>query len=168
MIKNLLPLLILWLLSCKAPVPQDNFPDFRAKAVYECGPVCLKIIAKYYGRSYPLPRLAQLSEMDTLNGTNMLGIANAADSIGFKTMAVSITYQQLRDEAPLPAMLHWEGNYFVVVYKIKAENIYIAHPQQGRIVVKKEDFLARWQTGSTTPGEGIALLFEPKKAANAP
>jgi ATP-binding cassette subfamily B protein len=101
----------------------------------------------------------------------MLGISEAAEHIGFRTMGVAITFEQLKTEAPLPAIVHWRQNHFVVVYKISGsspfrrgggEVIHVADPGEGLLKYTKEEFLQAWQS-SKKDGEdkGIALLLEP-------
>ena len=98
----------------------------------DCGPTCLRMIAKHYGRSYSLQGLREKSFI-TREGVSMLGISEAAESIGFRTSGVRITYEQLRDEAVKPCILHWNQNHFVVCYKIKKGKIYIADPASGLV-----------------------------------
>jgi ATP-binding cassette, subfamily B, bacterial len=148
--------------SCQMPRPKEDFPDYRERIPQECGPTCLKMIAKHYGISFSQSYLNRLCKMDSLNGTTMEGVSTAADSIGFKTMGVRVTYTNLRNEAPLPAIAHWNNNYFIVVYKIENDKIYIASPDSGKVVYTREDFLKHWQADPEHPGEGVLLLLEPK------
>ena len=71
----------------------------------------------------------------------MLGIARAAEMIGMQTMGVSITWDRLKEEAPLPVIVHWQQNHFVVVFKIRKERVYVADPAFGHTVYSKEEFL---------------------------
>ncbi|MDR0796779.1 MAG: peptidase domain-containing ABC transporter [Tannerella sp.] len=97
---------------------QKSFPHFRQLDAMDCGPTCLRMIAKYYGRNYTLQSLRERSFI-TREGVSMLGISEAAESIGFRTTGVKITLEQLKKEVPLPCILHWNQNHFVVLYKIK-------------------------------------------------
>lgn len=80
----------------------------------DCGPTCLRMVAKYYGQSYGIQPLRAAAEIGK-EGVNLLGIAQAAESIGFKTLGVKVTLQKLLEEAPLPCIVHWGQNHFVVV-----------------------------------------------------
>jgi len=84
----------------------------------DCGPSCLRMVAKHYGRSYTLQNLWEKSFI-TRQGVSMLGISDAAESIGFHTSGVKITLEQLVENAPLPCILHWNQNHFVVLYKVQ-------------------------------------------------
>jgi ATP-binding cassette, subfamily B, bacterial len=83
----------------------------------DCGPTCLRMVAAFYGKRYKLETLRERSYLSR-EGVSMLGIAQAAESIGFRTMGVKITPDQLISEAPLPAIIHWLQDHFVVLYKI--------------------------------------------------
>lgn len=84
----------------------------------DCGPTCLKIIAKHYGKNYSLDELRQKSFI-TRQGVSLLGISDAAESIGFKTIGAKISFEKFLNDVPLPCIVHWNQNHFVVVYKIK-------------------------------------------------
>lgn len=142
------------------------FPHYLQLDRMDCGPTCLRMIAKYYGKNYSLQSLRMKCHI-TRAGVSMLGISDAAELIGFRTKGVKLIWQQLCDEAPLPCIVHWNQNHFVVVYNIKKkfnsaeEYIYVADPAQGRFVYKRDEFLKCWY--STKEGDdqkGTALLFE--------
>ena len=99
----------------------------------DCGPSCLRMIAKYYGRNYSVQYLREQAFI-TREGVSMLGISDAAERIGFRTMGVKVTLEQLRTEVPLPCVLHWNQNYFVVLYKVKNGKYYIADPATKKLV----------------------------------
>ena len=98
-----------------------DFPFFTQLDSMDCGPSCLRMVAKYYGKSYSLQSLRSKSFI-TKSGVSMLGISDAAESIGFRTRGYRLTWEQLRDEVPLPCIVHWNQRHFVVVYKISNEN----------------------------------------------
>ena len=83
----------------------------------DCGATCLRMIAKHYGKHYSLEKLREMTFI-TRQGVSLLGISEAAEKIGFRTMGVKITFEQLA-EAPLPCVVHWKQEHFVVVYGIK-------------------------------------------------
>ena len=128
----------------------------------DCGPTCLKMIARHYGKNYPLQTLRDRSQIGK-DGVNMLGISEAAESIGFRTQAVQLDYNTLISQACLPAILHWNQHHFVVIYKAKNKKIHVADPAHGLIKLTKEEFLQRWISDSdeNNVGNGIALILEP-------
>jgi ATP-binding cassette, subfamily B, bacterial len=95
-----------------------EFPLFKQLDSMDCGPSCLRMVAKYYGKSYTLQSLRSKSFI-TKSGVSMLGISDAAGSIGMRTRGYRLTWEQLRDEVPLPCIVHWNQRHFIVVYKIK-------------------------------------------------
>lgn len=139
-----------------------NFPFYKQPDAMDCGPTCLRIIAKHYGKHFTLQSLRKLSET-TREGSSLLGISEAAENIGFHTIGVKITEHRLRKEAPLPCILHWRANHFVVLYKIKKGKYYISDPAQGLLTYTKEEFIRNWigVDATETTEEGIVLLIEP-------
>ena len=126
----------------------------------DCGPTCLRMIAKYYGKSYSLQALRDKCHI-TREGVSMLGISNAAESIGFRTTGVKLTWNQLKEEMPLPCIIHWNQKHFVVVYAIdKKGTITVADPAAGILRYPVNDFLKCWlQTEDNE--HGLALILEP-------
>lgn len=122
----------------------------------DCGPTCLRMIADYYGRKYSLEYLRSRSYI-TRDGVNLLGISDAAESIGFRTLAVKVPLEKLVKDAPLPCVLHWHQNHFVVLYKVKNKRYYIADPGEGLFDIDENTLINSWQTKGK---EGIALLIE--------
>ena len=94
------------------------FPHYLQLDAMDCGLTCLRMIAKYYGKNYSLQTLRSRSFL-TREGLSMLGISDAAESIGFRTSGVRITLKQLEEDMPLPCILHWNQNHFVVCYDIR-------------------------------------------------
>jgi len=126
----------------------------------DCGPTCLKIIAKYYGKTINIQELRDISET-TREGSNLLFLSDAAEKIGFRTLGVKLSLERL-EEAPLPCILHWNKNHYVVLYKIRKGIYYISDPAFGLIGYNKEDFLKFWigNNADDETKEGIALLIE--------
>jgi ATP-binding cassette subfamily B protein len=133
----------------------------------DCGPACLRMIAKHYGRNYRLDHLRDRCFL-TREGVSLLGISEAAEKIGFRTTGVKITFEQLY-EAPLPCIVHWKQRHFVVVYHLPnpskggaKKRVKVADPAHGLITYSAEEFLNGWLS-SRSAGEdtGIALLLEP-------
>jgi ATP-binding cassette subfamily B protein len=153
-----------------------KFPHYKQLDAMDCGPTCLRMVAKYYGKSYSLQYLRSRSYI-TREGVSMLGISEAAENIGFRTKGYRLTWEELRDDVPLPCIVHWKQRHFVVVYAIKktksfsplsfrrgagGEAIYISDPAQGLLTYNKEEFLFCWISNKTEgEKEGAALLLEP-------
>ncbi len=128
----------------------------------DCGPTCLRMVAKYYGRNYSLEYLRGKSQINR-SGVSLLGIAGTAENIGIKALGAVLTFKQLLNDAPLPAILHWDQNHFVVLTpQSTRRKLVIADPAKGLIKLDKEDFLRHW-ISSVENGldKGTALLLEP-------
>jgi ATP-binding cassette subfamily B protein len=119
------------------------------------------MIAKYYGRNYTLQTLREKSFI-TREGVSMLGISEAAENIGFRTTGVRVTLEQLKRDVPLPCILHWNQNHFVVLHKIKKYRFYVADPASTSVIYTEEEFGHCWiSTRSEEKDAGTALLLEP-------
>ena len=127
----------------------------------DCGPSCLRMIAKHYGRNYSVQSLRERSHI-TREGVSLLGTSDAAESIGFRTMGIRLGLDQLAKETPLPCIAHWKQNHFVVVYQITKKHVHVADPAHGMIKYTREEFLNQWaSTKSEDEPQGICLLLEP-------
>jgi len=143
-----------------------GFFFYKQMDAMDCGPTCLRMVARHYGRSYSLEYLRQQASI-TREGVSLLGISEAAEKIGFRTNAVRITFEQLDEQVDLPCILHWNQQHFVVLppqeynrHK-KGEKILVADPGHGLVKVDKETFLECWQGNSNT---GAILMLEPTAA----
>lgn len=142
-----------------------SFPFYKQLNTMDCGPTCLRMVAKYYGKSFSLQSLRLESQIGK-EGVNMLGISEAAEKIGFRTRGVKITLAELLNDAPKPAILHWEQNHFVVLTpQIKKNKITIANPAKGIIKLSEKELLKYWASVSSENSEyGIVLILEPTPA----
>ena len=137
-----------------------SFPHYRQLDAMDCGPTCLRMIAKYYGRNYTLQSLREKSFI-TREGVSMLGISEAAESIGFRTTGVKITLDQLKKEVPLPCILHWNQNHFVVLYGLSHRPLHrkgnqgggyrfhIADPASTLVIFTEEEVKRCWLSTRT-------------------
>ncbi|TDB57958.1 peptidase domain-containing ABC transporter [Arundinibacter roseus] len=98
------------------------FPHYRQLENMDCGPTCLRMVAKHYGRHYSAQTMRERAQIGK-DGVSMLGIAEAAEAVGFKTVGVRITLDKLVEEIPLPCILHWGQNHFVVLHKITGDSV---------------------------------------------
>ena len=129
----------------------------------DCGPTCLRMVAKHYGRNYTQQNLREKSFI-TREGVSMLGISDAAESIGFRTVGVRISIDQLMEDVLLPCILHWNQNHFVVLYRIdkKKKRFYIADPAGQKYVMNREELSRCWLSSKTEGKDtGTALLLSP-------
>lgn len=139
----------------------NTFPFYKQLDAMDCGPSCLRMISKFHGKNYSLQFLRERSFI-TREGVSMLGISDAAESIGLKSLGVHINYDQLSKEAPLPCIIHWKQKHFVVVYKIKKNRVYVADPAIGKVSYSKKEFLSNWtSTRKESSDEGMCLLLKP-------
>jgi len=138
-----------------------RFLYYKQLNAMDCGPTCLKMVAKHYGRHYNTDTLRQIAGYGK-QGVTLLGISETAEKIGFRTKGVQLSYQKLLT-APLPAILHWEQNHFVVLVAINKKGVSIADPAKGVISIKKNEFMSHWISNQVGGYEqlGTALLMEP-------
>lgn len=143
-----------------------KFPTYIQLDTMDCGPTCLKLIAKYYGKNISVQELRKKSFI-TREGVSLLGISDAAESIGFKTMGARISFDKLVNDVPLPCIAHWNQNHFIVVYKITKGKgghciIHVSDPAHGLVKYTKNEFLSSWiSTKNENENEGVVLLLEP-------
>lgn len=137
-----------------------SFPLTLQHDSMQCGIACLQMICKYFGRDYTLSALSKHC-FATTEGVSLLGISEAADTLGLHTLSARTTVDELA-ENPLPAILHWNQNHFVVLYKVKkGRKFYISDPAKGRITYGYDEFIAHWaSTLSYGRPAGIVMFFE--------
>jgi len=138
-----------------------SFSFYKQADEKDCGATCLKIIAKHYNKSINIQQLRELTETTRI-GSSLLGLSEASEKLGFHSLKVKISLKKI-SEAPVPLILHWNNNHFVVLYKIKKNIYYISDPAHGLIKYNKHDFLKHWigNNALDQTEEGIALLLEP-------
>jgi ATP-binding cassette, subfamily B, bacterial len=151
-----------------------KFPNYIQTEAKDCGPTCLKIIAKYYGKTISTQKLRDYSET-TREGSNMMYLSDAAEAVGFRTLGVKMNLEKL-EEAPLPCILYWNKNHYVVLYDTpsysngifsrfskKNTTFNISDPAIGLITYTKEELLKFWigHNANENTEEGIALMLEP-------
>lgn len=142
-----------------------NFPFYTQLDAMDCGPSCLRMISKYYGKYYSLSTLRERCFI-TREGVSMLGICEAAETIGLRTLGVRITLKQLAEEAKLPCILHWNQNHFVVCHKVIKNNsgsyiFYIADPASGLLCYNQTELQKCWTNSQIKDAIGLAILLEP-------
>jgi len=129
------------------------------------------MIFRYYGKYISLQKLRELCFINR-QGVSMLGISEAAESLGMRTTGVRVNFNQLTEEIKHPCIVHWKQKHFIVVYKIKHKMnklfgqkqtyVYVADPALGKMKFTAEEFISKW--GSTTVNgyvKGTCLVLEP-------
>lgn len=126
----------------------------------QCGIACLAMVCRYFGRDYSLAALSEIC-FATTQVVSLLGMKEAAGQLGFDTAALRLPVQSLADQ-PLPCILHWNQEHFVVLYKIRKGRYYVADPGKGRIRYTEAEFCRHWcSTCADGTDKGIALLLQP-------
>jgi ABC-type bacteriocin/lantibiotic exporter with double-glycine peptidase domain len=140
-----------------------RFPFFQQLDQMDCGPTCLRMIVRHHGRVYSRDFLREKCSI-TREGVSLGGISDAAEAIGMNTLGVSVTFQSLRDEIPLPCIAHWRQRHFIVVYGVEKDTVHVADPGFGLIAYPVREFLDGWLTGTRDADEkkGLLLLLEPR------
>lgn len=137
-----------------------KFPCYIQHNVMDCGPTCLRMVAAHYGKRYSLEGLREKSFL-TREGVSMLGISEAAERIGLRSICVQVDYERLR-EAPLPCIVHWNQQHFVVVYRMDGRHVWVADPGAGKLKYTQEEFCRCWLSAKKDGLDtGVALLLEP-------
>lgn len=143
-----------------------SFPFYKQYDAMDCGPTCLQMVAKHYGKEINILKLRELAKINR-EGVSLLGISEAAEKIGFKTLGARLSFEQLDQEAPLPCILHWGQNHFITLppqnynSRNKKNKILIADPGVGLVKIDRQTFLDKWLSEDK---EGVALLLEPTPA----
>lgn len=136
----------------------NSFPHEFQMDAKDCGPACLKIIAKYYGKYYSLQYLRDLCGL-TKVGVSLLDISYVAQSIGFRTICVKATIQDLRDKISFPCIVHWDNSHFIVIYKIVKDRVYVSDPAKGLLTYSTEEFYKKWY--KEEEANGVLMALEP-------
>ncbi len=138
-----------------------KFIFFKQLESADCGATCLKMIAQFYNRKIDIRYLREIAYTNK-NGVTLSSLINAADTIGFETLPTQITFDQLCNDVPLPAILHWKNSHYVVAYKSEKKNnkqfIHIADPAYGKLKLQQKETESLWNVDHEK--KGITLLFE--------
>ncbi|HEY8968504.1 MAG TPA: peptidase domain-containing ABC transporter [Puia sp.] len=147
----------------------SRFTFYRQLNAMDCGPTCLRMIARYHGRHYNTEGIREIAGFSK-EGVSLLGISKAAENIGLKAEGLKLTFGQLTREVDLPCILHWNQNHFVVLLPVRSwfrkknvNSVVVADPGQGIITYAKKEFLQHWISTENENGEpvGTALLLAP-------
>ena len=136
----------------------NTFPHEFQMDAKDCGPASLKIIAKHYGKYYSLQYLRDLCGI-TREGVSLLDISYAAEKIGLRSLSVKAAIDDLVEKVPLPCIIHWDNNHFIVVYKTTKHKIYVSDPAKGLMSYSHEKFSKKWYKEGET--NGVLMALEP-------
>ena len=131
----------------------------------DCGPACLCMITKHYGKEYSLKYFRENSFI-TREGVTLRGISIAAEKAGLHTLCAKITIDQLAEEINLPCVLHWNKNHYVVCYKVTGKGekrtFHISDPAIGKLKYDTKNLYKHWISGKFEGEDvGIAMQVEP-------
>ncbi|PSB56123.1 ABC transporter transmembrane domain-containing protein [Chamaesiphon polymorphus] len=128
-----------------------RYPYYAQQSASDCGAACLVMVARYWGKKFSVNRLRDLAKVDR-NGSSIKGLSAAAESVGFTTRPVKISLDRLAHQQ-LPAIVHWEGKHYIVVYAITNRQVIVADPAIGQRTLSHQEFIQGWA--------GYALILEP-------
>ena len=135
-----------------------SFPHEYLMDTKDCGPASLKIIAKYYGKYYSLQYLRDLCGI-TREGVSLLDISYAADKIGLRTVSIKVTIADLINRVVFPAIIHWDNNHFVVIYRATKNKIYVSDPAKGLVTYTHDQFVEKWYKSNES--YGVLMVLQP-------
>ncbi|HEY9794325.1 MAG TPA: peptidase domain-containing ABC transporter [Leptolyngbyaceae cyanobacterium] len=137
-----------------------RYPYFQQQSASDCGAACLVMVSRYWGKRFSVNRLRDIANVDR-NGASLRGLAAAAESIGFSTRPVKASLDKLGQQS-LPAIVHWEGKHYIVVYEVTRDRVIVADPAIGQRTLTHAQFKAGW-TGYALLLQPTALLKETKE-----
>ncbi|MEO8237582.1 MAG: peptidase domain-containing ABC transporter [Flavobacterium sp.] len=142
---------------------RKKFPHYHQYDFMDCGPTCLKMVCKYFGKNIDLVYLRELSSI-TGQGTTFAGLVDAAEKMGLTTMGLSVTFEDLSEHLPLPCIVHWRQRHYAVVYKVTTDKVIVGDPASFDLITySKKDFLKGWLSAKNInqDSEGLLLVLEP-------
>ena len=139
-----------------------RFPNYRQPDSRDCGPACLQIICKHYGKHIDIERIRQLMNTGR-DGTSIYDFIEAASQLEIRCLPYSISYWKFRHEVPLPCVVFWRNNHYVVVYRITSKNVYVSDPALGLCRYSLKEFADGWLNSIEDSGtkRGICITCEP-------
>jgi ATP-binding cassette subfamily B protein len=147
---------------------RKRFPICYQLDTMDCGLACLDMIARHHGREYPRQFIREVCPHDRL-GSSLSAIAHGAERLGFRTLSVKISFDDLKQKAPLPCIAFWPYGHYVVVHRIRGDRVYIADPAAGLTVYSREEFEDCWLMADDDRRDwGVILLLEPDNQYQAP
>lgn len=139
-----------------------KFPFFYQRDKMDCGPVCLKMLCKYYGKEYSLEYLRAICHLDK-SGVSLGKLKDATDILGFNSLNARLNTVELLKVFKSPCILHWNHDHFVILIKISnnGEKFIIADPGHGKLKISKKTFTDNWLNGKDK--KGVAFFIAPEE-----
>ncbi len=128
-----------------------QYPFFAQQSGSDCGCACLVMIGRYWGKRLAVNRVRDIANVNR-NGASLRSLAAAAESMGFASKPVKASFDKLREQS-LPAIAHWEGKHYIVVYEINRKHVIVCDPAIGQRSIPHAEFKDKWS--------GYALLLQP-------
>lgn len=138
-----------------------KFPITLQHDAMQCGIACLQMVCQYYGRTYSMEAISNFCHATT-EGVSMLGISEAFEALGIESVSAKVSIEKLT-KAPMPCILHWSQNHFVVLYRVKkGREFYIADPAKGLVNYNSDEFCRHWiSTIEDGVEKGVVMFLEP-------
>lgn len=121
-----------------------RFKTVRQRDAMQCGAACLTGVCRFYGGRHTLDEVSDLCQPST-EGVSLKAISNSAQKLGFETICARASVDSLLENIA-PAILHWNQNHFVVLYKIsrKGQRFHLSDPAKGNITLSRNEFEQHW------------------------
>ncbi|WP_435255359.1 peptidase domain-containing ABC transporter [Tenacibaculum sp. A30] len=142
---------------------KKKFPFYKQLGPTDCGPTCLKIIAKYYGKEVSTSSIIRKSDI-LKSGISISSLAKASEMIGFRVMPLKTDFSFIEKEIPLPCIVYLGKSHYAVVYKVSKSHIYLSDPAIGLVKYNKREFEEKWIIKNTYEEKGISLVLEPNSS----
>jgi len=136
----------------------NKFPFEYQLDAMDCGPACLKIILKHFGKYYSLQILRDLCGI-TKEGVSLLDLSYGAEKTGLHTLAIKANLEDLHKKVPMPCIIHWKNSHFIVVYKTSKTRVYVSDPAKGLLSYTQQEFVDGWYKDEED--QGVILAVEP-------
>ena len=132
-------------------------PCVRSAGRRDCGPAALASLLQHHGRPAEPSRIRSLADDGADDRTSLIGLARAARALGFEAQPVKLSRERI-DDLPIPALLHVDGDHWIVLYEVAGQAMHVADPGTGPQVLGRDALLARWG--------GYGLVVQPRSGAS--
>ncbi|PSB62731.1 peptidase C39, partial [filamentous cyanobacterium CCP1] len=129
----------------------SRYPWVEQQSSSDCGAACLAMITRYWGKQIPLHILREQANVGR-SGASLKSLAKASELLGYQARPVRASLNRMAEQ-PNPWIAHWDGNHYVVVYKVTDRRVMVGDPALGRQSLSREEFQTHWT--------GYALLLDP-------
>ncbi|WP_293955976.1 MULTISPECIES: peptidase domain-containing ABC transporter [unclassified Sphingobacterium] len=146
----------------------NSFPHFNQLDAKDCGPACIQIVARHYGKFFDLDYLREITNVSK-EGTSVYNLCESSEAIGLKSMPIRTSFTNFREKVPLPCIIHWRGYHYIVVYKITKNYVYVSDPAIGLMKYTIREFVKGWLKKDDKSKQfktGILIALEPTDAFN--